>query len=56
MIEVNEDKCAGCGLCVAYCPADAIRVWGLCNIDRALCTDCLICLDYCPTEALVTAA
>jgi len=52
MLEVNQAKCLGCGLCVSFCPTDALRAWGLCRIERDNCTDCLICVDYCPADAL----
>jgi len=52
MLTVNEDRCVGCGLCVYFCPRDALKVWGACRIDRDVCNDCLICLDYCPVDAL----
>jgi NAD-dependent dihydropyrimidine dehydrogenase PreA subunit len=52
MLTVNEDRCVGCGLCVYFCPRDALEAWGVCRIDRDVCNDCLICLDYCPVDAL----
>jgi len=53
MLVVNEDKCVGCGLCVTFCPREALKAWGLCRIDHERCNDCLVCLDYCPVDALV---
>jgi NAD-dependent dihydropyrimidine dehydrogenase PreA subunit len=53
MLTVNEDRCVGCGLCVSFCPRDALKAWGLCRIDRDACNDCLICPEYCPVDALV---
>ena len=52
MLVVNEDKCVGCGLCVSFCPSEALTAWGVCTIERERCTDCLICVDYCPVDAL----
>jgi len=52
MLQVNEGKCVGCGLCVAFCPTEALIVWGVCRVDRDNCTDCYICVDYCPVDAL----
>ncbi len=55
VISVIEKSCVGCGICVAYCPEDALKVWGLAELIPDRCTDCLICIDYCPTEALEVA-
>jgi NAD-dependent dihydropyrimidine dehydrogenase PreA subunit len=52
VLVVNEDKCVGCGLCVSFCPSEALTAWGVCTIDRERCTDCLVCVDYCPVDAL----
>ena len=52
MLTVNENRCVGCGLCVCFCPRDALRAWGVCRIDREACNDCLLCVDYCPVDAL----
>ena len=52
MLTVNENRCVGCGLCVYFCPRDALKAWGLSRIDREACNDCLVCLDYCPVDAL----
>jgi len=52
MLVVNESKCVGCGLCVLFCPSEALEVWGVAEVKREDCTDCLICVDYCPVDAL----
>ncbi len=52
MLAVNEDRCVGCGLCVSFCPLEALRAWGLCHVDPDRCNECLVCLDYCPADAL----
>lgn len=52
MLQVNEVKCVGCGLCAVFCPAGALIVWGVCRVEREDCTECLICVDYCPADAL----
>ncbi len=52
MLVVLEEKCTGCAQCQMACPVDAIKVWGLAEVKRALCNDCLICIDWCPVDAL----
>ncbi|HWR70712.1 MAG TPA: 4Fe-4S binding protein [Dehalococcoidia bacterium] len=52
MLAVNGDKCVGCGLCVSFCPTEALKAWGLCRVDADKCNECLVCLDYCPVDAL----
>lgn len=49
---VNEEKCVGCGLCVIFCPLDALEGWGVVKINRETCTDCLKCVEACPVDAL----
>lgn len=53
-IEINPDKCIGCGACLTVCPAGAHRMEpGSHRIDRARCTGCGKCADNCFAEALV---
>ena len=52
MILVNEEKCLGCGECLAWCPEDALSVWALAKVDQDRCTECLTCIDYCPVNAI----
>lgn len=52
MLMVDQARCVGCGLCVYFCPTDALRAWGVCHIAREGCNECLACIDYCPVDAL----
>ena len=52
MITVNEEKCAGCGICLTVCPQEAIEVWGVAKVNSEACTECEECVDYCPNDAL----
>jgi len=56
-IEVNEDLCSGCGICVAVCPYDAARLeksdTGLVAvIDELKCKRCGLCASGCPSGAI----
>jgi NAD-dependent dihydropyrimidine dehydrogenase PreA subunit len=57
MIQVDQELCAGCGVCMEACSMDAIR---LINdhavIDHALCTQCQACVDACPNGAITAIA
>ena len=50
-----EDKCTGCGACIAACPQNAVSRQpdrpDKVRTDRALCTACGACVEGCPTEA-----
>jgi NAD-dependent dihydropyrimidine dehydrogenase PreA subunit len=53
IIQVNQDLCAGNGVCVEACPVGAIQlVDQRAVIYDALCTQCEACLDACPSEAI----
>ena len=60
-IEVNENHCKGCSVCVSACPQDVMSL----NMDRLTpkgyhpvflhaegCTGCAICAVVCPDAAL----
>ncbi len=52
-IKINQDLCAGCGLCMDECPADAIYMsngWAV--VDQERCTGCEICVEVCPNGAI----
>ena len=53
-LELNVNKCIGCGMCVAVCPH---RVFQLNNkkaeiIDRDACMECGACAQNCPVKAI----
>ncbi len=55
-IEVNEDLCSGCGICVGVCPYDASKLEktekGLISvIDDLKCKRCGVCVSACPSGA-----
>jgi len=57
-IEVNQDICSGCGICVAVCSYDATKLIesnkGLVAvIDDLKCKRCGVCVAACPAEARV---
>jgi len=51
---INQDVCAGCGICVDYCPTGAIRQekTGIALIDDDKCIRCGKCHSVCPKEAV----
>jgi len=56
-IEVNQDRCSGCGICVAVCNYDAAKLVqsnkGLVAvIDDLKCKRCGVCSAACPAEAI----
>ncbi|GHS85608.1 4Fe-4S ferredoxin [Bacteroidia bacterium] len=50
-IPVVNDKCIGCGICLAECPNGAITLDPL-TVDLDKCIGCGKCIDACPTKAL----
>jgi ferredoxin len=57
VIQVDQELCAGCGVCIDACSMSAIRLeTGKAVIDQALCTKCEACIEICPSGALYTEA
>jgi len=43
-MQLNQDLCIGCGLCLPWCPVEAIYIEdGKANIDHEVCTECGTC-------------
>ena len=52
-VQVDIEKCNGCGTCLEACPVEALIL----NDEKAKCADdacidCGACVDECPTSAL----
>ena len=55
-LKIHEDRCKGCGYCVASCPrkalftADGINAKGYAyaRVDRKKCVRCGVCYNVCP--------
>jgi len=57
IVEIDQDRCIGCGLCAQYCPIDMILFRP--EIKKAykcdLCQGHPLCVEACPTGALELA-
>ncbi len=53
-LEVDRDKCIGCGLCQEHCPTQAAQVGddGKCAVDVAKCIGCFECVSVCQEGAV----
>jgi heterodisulfide reductase subunit A len=52
---VEEELCAGCGMCVEVCPygaPDLSPLWGVSRINAVLCKGCGACAVTCPSKAI----
>ena len=51
--KVDSSTCAGCGVCVAACPVEAIEIVdGQAKIAEDKCIECGACVGECPSEAI----
>jgi heterodisulfide reductase subunit A len=52
-IMIDEDRCAGCGICEANCSYSAIKVnpeRGVAEVNPVLCKGCGTCSNVCPSS------
>jgi len=49
---VDVQKCGGCGMCVDFCPFEAIVINNIAVIDEDKCIGCGACIDGCPFGAI----
>lgn len=53
IFHVDEDRCFGCGACVALCPVDVLTLDSrMIYVDEPNCTHCKLCIPSCPVFAL----
>ena len=60
-IEIDQELCKGCEICVSFCPKDVISVSDKLNTagylpvvlnDNGECTGCAVCAIVCPEAAI----
>ena len=52
-VQIDSEKCTGCGLCVEICPVEAIGMENKkAQVDADKCVDCGQCVVQCPAEAI----
>ncbi len=51
-VEINKEKCTGCGTCIDACPVNAIKVEDNKAVISDDCIDCGACVNQCPVEAI----
>ena len=53
-IEVDEEKCIGCGDCVDVCPVDVYEMQDEKSVpvNAEECIDCESCVEACEQEAI----
>jgi len=50
---VDDDKCFGCGACIALCPINVLDLENrIAVVDEDNCTHCELCIPSCPVFAL----
>ena len=53
MIDINLEKCVGCGMCESDCLVNAIKVKDdKAKVKNILCINCGHCMAICPTDAI----
>jgi Pyruvate/2-oxoacid:ferredoxin oxidoreductase delta subunit len=53
LCQVDEERCAACGECVAICSFQALSLDTTAQVDTLRCAGCGVCVPHCPQEALV---
>ena len=52
-VQIDQEKCNGCGLCVDACPLQVISLENdKAKVDQDACTECGQCVDECPNKAI----
>ncbi|MBP3325052.1 MAG: 4Fe-4S dicluster domain-containing protein [Coprococcus sp.] len=51
-LQVDKDKCIGCGKCEKLCPMNNIKIIDKKVVQNNRCTMCYRCINNCPKQAL----
>jgi len=51
-VEVDKEKCTGCGICVESCALNAIKIEDGKAVISEECVECGACINQCPAEAI----
>lgn len=57
-LQLNQDKCTGCGICIEVCPQAVLKLQDRVAImaDRDACMECGACEQNCPFDAITVHA
>lgn len=53
-LEIDMNRCIGCGACISPCPTQALKFtkdWEI-ELDEKKCVRCMICVNACPVKAI----
>jgi NAD-dependent dihydropyrimidine dehydrogenase PreA subunit len=51
-VQIDIEKCTGCGNCVEMCPVKAIKIDDNKAIVSDDCIECGVCINSCPVQAI----
>ncbi len=53
-LQIDQDKCNGCGMCMEVCPQQVFTLAGKTSsiTDRDACMECGACARNCPQQAI----
>lgn len=58
IIQIDEDLCSVCGVCISLCKYDALKIVDIgkdkkkIEVDKVECRGCGLCMAACPSEAI----
>lgn len=57
-LQLNREKCTGCGMCIQVCPHEVYQIENgkAVIVDRDGCMECGACSRNCPFEAISVRA